>query len=134
MNCQFKRQIFRWWFLFLNLTAYFYVRDNLFRSWRRKLSLETSFMADHDYIHLILPVYIYIHYLQLIFVPASVWWLLGRDKVIKMIKLSELITLHKFRFAIILIKSWQWVNSVKFINKIWSLQASTPGQALQINL
>ena len=42
------------------------------------------------------------------------------DKVIEMIKLSELITLHKFRFAIILIKSWQSVvrvgSTVKFIH------------------
>ena len=41
-------------------------------------------------------------------------------KILKMIKFTELITLHKFRFAIILIKSWQSVvgsrYTVKFIH------------------
>ena len=63
-----------------------------------------------------LPV-VYILYLQLIFL-FCIELVIAWDKDIKMIKFTELITLHKFRFAIILIKSWQSVvgSTVKFIH------------------
>ena len=62
------------------------------------------------FIRLKLEPVVYILYLQLIFL-FCIELVIAWDKDIKMIKFTELITLHKFRFAIILIKSWHWVES-----------------------
>ena len=77
------------------------------------------------FIRLKLQPVVYILYLQLIFL-FCIELVIAWDKDIKMIKFTELITLHKFRFTIILIKSWQSVvgsstqHSEIHLHRIWS--------------